>query len=217
MEPKNDNIFCPLCSSLNTGLFFRDNKRRYMKCRHCCLIFVPEPYWLSRKQEKAVYDRHQNDPSDSGYRRFLSRLSKPLAERIQPGQKGLDFGCGPGPTLSVMLEEEGHLVTLYDPFYHNQVSVFDQTYDFITSTEVVEHLHTPAQTFDTMFGMLRPGGWLGLMTKLATDKEAFTKWHYIRDMTHVCFYSRPTFSYLAERFNVGLTIIGADVILLKKP
>ena len=207
---------CPLCRSENADLFFEDKRRRYLRCRHCRLVFVPQRYWLSPEAEKATYDLHQNDARDPGYRRFLSRLSRPLAERLEAGRKGLDFGCGPGPTLSVLLEEQGHGVDLYDPFYCNDPSVFDKTYDFICATEVVEHLHDPDREFQALFRMLNPNGWLGMMTKLVIDLHAFSRWHYIRDMTHICFYSRPTFAYLAQRFDARLHMIADDVILLHK-
>ena len=64
--------------------------------------------------------------------------------------------------------------------------------------------------------MLRRDGWLGIMTKLVLDKTAFCKWHYILDMTHICFYSRSTFEYLAKLFNAELEFVENDVILFKK-
>ncbi|BBO66216.1 2-polyprenyl-3-methyl-5-hydroxy-6-metoxy-1,4-benz oquinol methylase [Desulfosarcina alkanivorans] len=207
---------CPLCRGERADLFFEDQRRRYLRCRHCRLVFVPRCYRPGPEVEKAVYDLHQNDAGDPGYRRFLSRLARPLAKRLKPGQKGLDFGCGPGPTLSVLLEEQGHEVDLYDPFYCNDPSVFDRTYDFICATEVVEHLHAPGREFEALFRMLAPNGWLGMMTKLVIDRHAFAKWHYIRDVTHVCFYSRATFAYLARRFDARLHMIADDVILLRK-
>ena len=45
------------------------------------------------------------------YRKFLSRMFKPMMERIEPDSYGLDFGSGPGPTLNLMFEEEGHTVS----------------------------------------------------------------------------------------------------------
>ena len=68
-------------------------------------MFVPRSYHLSAADEKAQYDLHENDPNDPGYRAFLDRLAGPLDKRLAPHSHGLDFGCGPGPTLSVMLEE----------------------------------------------------------------------------------------------------------------
>ena len=207
---------CPLCGQQNPVVYFKDRNRDYHRCQHCHLIFVPGRYWLSLEDEKATYDLHENDPQDPGYQKFLSRLSQPLLEKLGSKKKGLDFGCGPGPALPGLLEEHGHQVDLYDPLYANHPRVFDRQYDFITATEVVEHLKAPDKAFAALFKMLNPGGWLGMMTKLARDRTAFSRWHYIRDMTHICFYSRSTFKYIAHRFNADLTFEGNDVILLKK-
>ena len=70
--------------------------------------------------------------------------------------------------------------------------------------------------FAALFAMLNTGGWLGIMTKLVIDKHAFSRWHYIRDMTHICFYSPITFEYLAQRFNAPCSFFSKDVILLNK-
>ncbi len=216
MAAKYEASCCPLCSSLDIAPFFEDKRRAYIRCCDCKLVFVPKCYWLNRADEKAVYDLHENDAQDQGYRQFLSRLSRPLLERLEPKQKGLDFGCGPDPTLSCLLEEQGHQIDLYDPLYFNNSSVFSKHYDFICSTEVVEHLHNPNEDWNTLFKMLKQDGWLGIMTKLVADKQAFSRWHYIHDMTHICFYSRETFDYLAQRFNVEPIFVAKDVILFRK-
>ena len=118
---------------------------------------------LSPEQERDIYRLHDNDPSDPGYRKFLSKLTAPLLERLPPGASGLDFGCGPGPALAQMLEAEGMDVSLYDPYFFSSTAVFDQTYDFITCTEVVEHLYAPAGVFRDLDRMLRPGRWRGVL------------------------------------------------------
>ncbi len=214
-ENFHDKTRCPLCKGGDTEPFHEDAVRIYMVCSSCQLVFVPTVYWLSLKEERATYDLHENDVNDPGYRRFLSRLTTPLLERLEPGRQGLDFGCGPGPALASMLEERGHRMELYDPFYANNPSVLNSTYDFICATEVVEHLRDPDQVFNTLFGLLKPGGLLGIMTKLVTDKSAFSNWHYIRDLTHICFFHRKTFYYLARHFGAELNFSGKDVILLQ--
>lgn len=216
MNTISENAHCPLCRSSSPESFFEDTNRTYRRCPDCKLVFVPKTYWLSPEAERATYDRHQNDAHDQGYRRFLSRLAMPLLQRLGTHQTGLDFGCGPGPTLSVLLEAHGHRVELYDPFYYNKPAVFSNSYDFICATEVVEHLYDPHKTFSALFRMLKPGGWLGIMTKLVIDARAFKNWHYIRDMTHVGFFSRSTFAFLAQRFNARLNFVADDVILLNK-
>ncbi|MEI4850515.1 class I SAM-dependent methyltransferase, partial [Klebsiella pneumoniae] len=83
---------------------------------------------------------------------------------LGPGARGLDFGCGPGPALATMLREAGMDMALFDPFFYPQASVLERQYDFITCTEVVEHLHRPAEVFRQLDRLLAPGGWLGVMT-----------------------------------------------------
>jgi SAM-dependent methyltransferase len=187
-----------------------------MQCGNCKLVFVPVRYHLSPEEEKSEYDLHENDPADSGYRKFLSRLSEPVLKRLNPRQRGLDFGCGPGPALAAMMRDRGHSMDLYDLFYYRDDSVFKKKYDFITSTEVVEHLSHPGLVFTQLFQMLNPGGYLGIMTKLVKDQNAFRKWHYIQDPTHICFFSRLSFDYLADKYSSEIEIIGSDVIIFKK-
>jgi len=57
-------------------------------------------------------------------------------------------------------------------------------------------------------------GGLGIMTKLIRDKESFSHGHYIRGLTHVCFFSRGTFAYIAQKYTTSFFFIEDDVILL---
>jgi hypothetical protein len=210
------NHSCPLCRKNAQEVFYHDQRRNYVVCRHCHLVFVPPAHYISEAEEKAAYDHHQNSPTDPEYRRFLSRLFFPLQDRLAPKSYGLDFGSGPGPTLSIMFEEIGHTVTLYDHFYAHNPTALQHTYDFITATEVVEHLHNPAKILTQLWTLLKPCGYLGLMTKLVRDQEAFAKWHYKNDLTHVCFFSRTTFEWLAGQWHAELEFFHDDVMLLHK-
>lgn len=208
---------CPLCHHPKSRPFHRDRHRVYRRCEVCALIFVPPECFLSPRDEKAEYDLHQNDLYDVGYRRFLGRLFQPLGDRLRPGSRGLDFGCGPGPALALMFREAGHGMSVYDPFYAPDTAALSQAYDFVTATEVFEHLHRPGHELERLWSCLRPGGWLGIMTKLARDADAFARWHYKEDLTHVCFFSRVTFAWLAGRWSAELIFVGQDVILLRRP
>lgn len=207
---------CPLCASRDTRHFHRDSRRDYLRCACCTLVFVPPGQRLGPIEERAVYDKHQNSPHDAGYRRFLSRLFEPLRMRLAPVARGLDFGAGPGPTLSVMFEEAGHPMALYDPFYAPDTAVLARRYDFITASEVAEHLFAPGRELERLASMLEEGGWLGLMTKRFTSREAFASWHYLLDPTHVCFFSEASFEWLAENLDMHLELPAADVALLRK-
>ena len=80
----------------------------------------------------------------------------------------------------------------------------------------MEHLANPRQELDRLWSLIRPGGYLGLMTKLVTDQQSFACWHYKNDPTHISFFSVATFNYLAELWNANIEFIGADVIILRK-
>lgn len=212
----NQETHCPLCAGMRVSPYFRDSRRPFLQCNTCKLVFVPADWHLDPDREKAQYDLHQNDPHDSGYRVFLSRLVAPLLERLSPGARGLDFGCGPGPALSRVLCDAGFEVALFDKFYATDESPLTRKYEFITATEVVEHLRRPGWELERLWSLLSSRGWLGIMTKLVRDPVAFASWHYKNDPTHICFYSPDTWRWWAAHHGAILEIIGADVILLQR-
>lgn len=209
-------LHCPLCEAPQNCFFYSDARRKYLRCQCCELVFVAPQYYLASAQEKAEYDLHQNNVEDPGYRNFLSRLTVPLVDRLRPQASGLDFGCGPGPALATMLEEQGFQMSVYDVFYQPDSAVLARSYDFICATEVVEHLHTPGQVLAQLWQLLRRGGYLGIMTKLVRDRTAFAGWHYKNDPTHVCFFSDQTWEWWAQENGASLERLGADVILLRR-
>lgn len=207
---------CPLCAESTIALYHRDRRRDYYQCATCKLVFVPPEQHLSAAAEKAEYDKHQNSPHDTGYRRFLGRLFTPLSAKLAPNARGLDFGSGPGPTLSIMFAEQGFQVAIYDLFYAPDTTVLAQTFDFITATEVVEHLSKPGQVLAQLTAQLAPGGYLGLMTKRVSTPEAFARWHYISDPTHISFFSEETFRWWAQKNSLGVEFPGTDTVILHK-
>ena len=208
---------CPLCFFSDNTFFHRDKHRSYYQCVQCALVFVPAHYHLSLDDEKRNYDLHQNNPNDVAYREFLDRLFKPLNKALKPNSKGLDFGCGPGPTLALMLEEEGHSVALYDAFFAQNSAVFTCSYDFISATEVVEHLVAPGFELKRLWALLKPGGVLSIMTKRVLSQSAFTQWHYKNDPTHIVFFSEKTLNYLGGLWGVKPVFHSADVVFFIKP
>lgn len=209
------NRLCPLCQTAEGVLFYQDSCA-YFRCPTCFLVFVLPHQFLSPEAEKLVYDQHQNSPDDPEYRRFLGRLFEPVAQRLAPYSSGLDFGSGPGPTLSVMFAEAGHRMSIYDPFYAPEISPLHQQYDFITASEVVEHLHQPRQELDRLWSCLKPNGVLGIMTQWVTSSDTFPHWYYKNDPTHVCFFSVATFQWLADYWQATMTLHEKDVVLFTK-
>lgn len=208
---------CPLCRSDAVRPYARLGERAYLECERCRLVYVAAEHRPSPAAERAHYLTHQNHPSDPGYRAFLNRLAAPLAERLPPGVQGLDFGSGPGPTLALMMRERGFRVEIYDPFFAPVEERLTRTYHFITCTEVVEHFHDPGAEMHRLDRMLRPGGWLGIMTEMLQPDTRMHQWRYARDPTHVCFYREQTMRWIAARFGWSLHLAHRNVALFHKP
>lgn len=209
---------CPLCREREAvAAFAADAGLNYVLCGRCDLVFTPPELHPSAEVARRRYDLHRNEPSDQGYRRFLAQLADPLTARIPAGAEGLDFGSGPTAVLAMILEEAGYRMSRYDPLYTPDRGVLDRAYDFVASSEVVEHFFEPAVEFELMLRLVRPGGWLGVMTLLREPETDFTNWWYRKDITHVCFYSRRTFEWLARRDGLDCEFKGDNVVLLKTP
>lgn len=207
---------CPLCTQYSLQKYFQDKQRIFLQCKTCDLINVPAEYHLSPADEKAQYDQHQNNPEDPGYREFLSRAFSPLVKQISHDSLGLDFGCGSGPTISHMANEHGIKVSNYDLFYFNQPKLLETQYDFITMTEVIEHIADPCSLLTQLDGLLKQEGLLAIMTKRVINLQAFSTWHYKNDPTHICFYSLETFQWIALKLKWHLEVIDKDVVFFHK-
>lgn len=213
---------CPLCATAATQLFYQQPGgplalREYYRCHQCQLIHVPAAFHVNAATEKAIYDLHQNDPLAAGYRSFLNRLVEPMLERLPSGAEGLDFGCGPGPALASLFAAAGFTCLNYDIYYEPLPSRLERQYEFICSTEVVEHLAAPATVFEQLVSCLKPGGQLGIMTQRWLNLERFKGWNYRNDPTHICFFHEDTFRWLATKFDLELTIFPRDVVIFSKP
>lgn len=206
---------CPLCHSERSSLYSKHKTGEYRLCDICSLVYVLPSSYLNEEEEKARYDLHTNSPDDINYKRFLSRVLNPVKERIKEGSSGLDFGSGPGPTLSKMFEESGYKMSIYDHYYAKNEEVLSRKYDFITSTEVVEHLYDPKTVLDNLMMMLEKDGLLALLTQTYPLQEEFDMWYYKNDPTHVCFFSLATMHWLALKHSCDLEIIGKDIFIFR--
>jgi hypothetical protein len=207
---------CPLCGGADRAPLV-SGRRRFFDCAACGLVAADRASLPSRALEREQYALHENDPADPRYRRFLSQLTAPLVRKLAPGAEGLDFGCGPGPAIRPILAEAGFRVSDYDPCFAPEDGALARRYDFITATEVVEHFHEPLRSFAQLDALLRPGGWLGVMTLLLRHDIDFASWVYVRDPTHVAFYRPSTLCWIARRFGWTLETDGVRVALFGKP
>lgn len=221
MFDKGERMICPLCGDTVLSVCFEKTdakalKKIYYQCGRCKLVFLDPDLRLEPAAEKAVYDFHQNSPENDGYVRFLKKLADPLSLRLPENASGLDFGCGPGPTMKGILDRMGFTVSNYDPFYFPEKDLLNHSYDFVICTEVVEHFFYPAKEFMLIDRLLKPGGLFGLMTQLLPKKTEYEDWWYLRDPTHVAVYCEKTFYWLASRMGWTLEKNENGVVIYSK-
>jgi SAM-dependent methyltransferase len=211
------NWVCPLCAEKQParGLRGPDERTLYL-CPQCQLIYSAAQDLPSAELEKAHYLRHENSVGNEGYVQFLNKAILPALTFLHAGMHGLDYGCGPGPTLSVLLRNRGFAMDDYDPFFFPELKK-DQTYDFIFATECFEHFFAPATEIQRLSHLLKPDGFLIVKTQFWQQLSELPTWYYAKDPTHVVFFHGHTFDWIAAQY--GFEVIYTDkisVIILKK-
>ena len=217
-------LHCSLCESKNLLELTHTqiSSRKFYGCKHCDLIFVPELQHPSLGQEISRYKNHQNQEFNDGYTSFLSQIVNPVYELILKDRKVkriLDYGCGEGQALSKILAQKNIKVTNYDPYFHVNEKVFSEKWDLIFSTEVWEHFRNPKIEIEKLLRIIDQNGSCAVMTQLhpgIQNSDFFQEWWYVRDLTHLCFYSEKTFQYLAQRYKLNIQLIESPVVIFDK-
>lgn len=210
-------MYCRVCHSNRVEIFAVIDSKTYWQCLYCSAKFLDEVHFLSQDEERAHYCTHENVIGDHNYRTFLSKLYTPLRHILSTHKIGLDYGCGPGPALCAMLEEDGYEMHKFDPFFYPNKTLFSKRFDFITCSETVEHFYDPFSEFELLDKMLNPSGILGIMTNFLTDNSLFENWYYRRDPTHVVFYAKTTFQIIAKQRGWICEFPDNNIALLIKP
>lgn len=183
----------------------------FYRCDVCRLIFKDPQIYLRPELEKKRYQLHQNHSIDHGYERYLNRLLEPVLPHLSYSYVGLDYGCGPNPVLQILLKEKGYKCLAYDPYFFSDPSYLNKKYDFILSSEVVEHFYLPHQSWSEMCSLSKINGLIGIMTQFPPDDlQAFANWYYHKDPTHVSFYSAETFEWLAARYGFQISYLNSE-------
>lgn len=160
---------------------------------------------LNADREKARYETHNNDVNNPGYQKFVEPIVSAVLSDFSPEQRGLDFGAGPGPVISSLLQKRDYNIVQYDPFFANNPELLQEKYDYIVCCEVIEHFYHPADEFRRLHDLLTGGGKLFCMTMLYDDQIDFTKWFYKNDETHVFFYRAQTLAWIEK--NLGFCVL----------
>jgi ubiquinone/menaquinone biosynthesis C-methylase UbiE len=205
---------CPVCGKSEVSPYHQDKLRSYCQCFHCKLVFVPRSELISEHQEIKRYEAHENESFDPNYQNYMAKISSMITPHLEPGDKGLDFGCGRSKMLEKLITGKGWPVTSYDKYFH-PLNLLGDVFDFIVLSEVIEHLRTPEMDLQDIKRLLASGGKLFIKTKILPP-SGFDQWFYKRDITHVQFFSEKSFQQLGLKFQLrGPEYLGNDLWLFR--
>ena len=151
---------------------------------------------------------------------MLQRVISLLKEYGRNLNRVLDYGSGPGPVMVDLLREAGYDATGWDPFFANDPATIGvgcgvgcaagaaPSFEAVVSVETFEHFAEPRLEMERIVGLLRSDGLLIVQTLFHHGPETIADWWYVRDPTHVAFYSHATLDWICQAF--GLTMIFQD-------
>lgn len=205
---------CRLCN--HEMYFFSTTRQRdYYRCPNCDSIQLDHTMLLDHDSEKYRYELHNNDIDDPGYQKFVKPITSYILDNFNSNDKGLDFGAGPGPVISKILNDHGYDISQYDPYFFPNDYLLKKKYLYVISCEVIEHFNEPKTSFDLLHNVLPKGGSWVFMTDLYKDKIDFSHWYYKNDETHVIFYTQKTLQYLKKYYGFSDLIINNRLVIFK--
>ena len=202
--------YCKICGSTTNTIKDIKNSILYYHCDCCQFISKSPDNYIEFHEERSIYNYHNNSIEDEKYvDMFRSFIDKSVTPYVRSG-KLLDFGSGPEPVLVQLLNREYNFDTEYYDLHYSPEKVYiNKKYDVIVSTEVIEHIKNPIETFKLIYELLEVGGVFAFMTiHHYNDYERFLKWWYRRDKTHISFYNDVTLEKIADI--LGFEILYTD-------
>lgn len=197
---------CPVCdSSILKGLK-RYSFSHLNRCMNCGFVFAKKiPTEKELQDHYSGYNRHRSVSQFT-----IKKYNELLFEFVKYKQTGkiLDVGCGSGFFMETaiaygwdchgteysieaieFLKAKGHIV------YQEPLQVSKNLYesfDVITSFEVIEHLAQPKEHLITIYNLLRPGGLLYITTPNFNGVSRYIlkeKWSVISYPEHLNYYT----------------------------
>lgn len=189
------------------------NSVLYHKCLNCGFLSKDESYIISDEMEYERYKLHNNN--DENYLTYQNNFYEMIKDYLNGDI--LDYGCGDNHVLSTILCKNGYDSFYYDLYFYKNEDVFVKSYDVIILEEVIEHLMEPILVLKRLSKLLKKDGRLIIRTNFIKDGTNLNSWWYLRDITHISFFTLNSFSICSQL--LGLNIIYCnekDIIIMKK-
>jgi 2-polyprenyl-3-methyl-5-hydroxy-6-metoxy-1,4-benzoquinol methylase len=216
-------VTCPVCKQPNTYYFVTKNDYPFNSCSECDFIFLNPMPNQDELNEQYTDDDKGAEPS---YNKTSSRLRRAFIKlpRFFPyayGKTTLDFGCGGGfvaYTLSFIAKSssgidisENAVAYAKQRFKRANFACMDfvqllnddKKYDFVYSSEVIEHVSDINLYMKTLAHLVKQGGYAYITTPdLGHPKvpDNIIEWSMLCPPIHVQHFTQKTAKVLFERY-----------------
>ena len=206
----NSTEQCKICGMqsrlFDQGEILRKYSIKYFRCVACGFVQTETPYWLEEAYSSAI------SRMDTGilYRNLLNqRLTIAVLNLLYPKAKSsLDFGAGHGIFVRLMRDsgfkffwDDRHASNDYARGFERKEG---ETYDFLTSFEVLEHLVDPMADLSKMMS-LSPNVLVSTEVLPQPTPKVSDWWYYVPySGQHVSFYTSEALRLIAQRFGRSL-------------
>jgi hypothetical protein len=216
---------CKICNSYSNHAFtvqvLKKYDAKYFKCNNCGYLFAEDTFWLDEAYQSSI------NISDTGLIDRNINFSKMLAVLIyfnfHKDGKFLDYAGGYG-IFTRLMRDIGFDFYWQDIYTQNLLSKgfeananHDTKYELVTAFEVFEHLVDPKEEITRM---LQQSDIIVFSTELLPNNipEPDKWWYYgFEHGQHISFYSKTTFTWLANYFGLKYYYInGAHLLTSKK-
>lgn len=214
---------CPVCDHSETHYFISKNNYRFNKCIECDFLFLNPMPTQGELNEQYTDGEKELEPacnkSASRLRRAILKLPRFLPYAL--GKKTLDFGCGGGfiaNALSYIASSSTGIdinenAIAYARQHFKRANYFcmdfaqlletKEKYDFVYSSEVIEHVSDINLYMKTLAHLIEKGGYAYITTPdLDHPKvpENITDWPMLCPPIHVQHFTKKTAEKLFERY-----------------
>ena len=222
-SPSEVTLQCKVCTMpskyYDDACILRKYNIKYYRCMSCGFVQTETPYWLKEAYSAAI------SRLDTGilFRNLQNHhITAAVINALIPETKrSLDYGAGHGIFVRLM-RDSGYDFLWHDPYATNDYAggfehKMGDTYDLLTSFEVLEHLVDPVDELSKMM-TLSPN--VLITTELLPNPTPkISEWWYYAPLSgqHISFYTPDTLKMIALRFGRILTSRGPYHLFTVEP
>jgi len=232
VSSSTDAVACPACTKVEARLAFVKSGYPFGRCAACGLVFT-SPY-PTAEQLASYYNAPSRTPTEEYFNKAASRRRRAALRALRfwryviPGKSVLDLGCGGGFMVEAFARLGARASGLdisagaiayarrnfsRGTFYCEPMPAFAARglqFDFVFSSELLEHVPGPDELLTTLAAVTRSGGYLHVASPDAGHRLVpanIAEWDQVAPPEHIQLFNRENAHILFARY--GFTLVKA--------